>query len=196
MEEKNIGGLQCIVWYDNNKAEKLWWSNKRIIQTSFCWLEYKSNGLFWTYFYANICFWEFVILRTLSQKIQILNAWKDNLGNPVLLICYIFYLLLNLWKNFGSMSCFYTLDFPTIFGNWFFFYKFIMIYVYQQFDYLIPMEILIPSVPLKRPYSYNILTVLNNMLFLILTSNAFPAPLLLISDSSVSYRYKILGKCS
>ena len=71
-----------------------------------------------------------------------------------------------------------------------------MIYVYQQFDYLIPMEILITSVPLKRPYSYNILTVLNNMLFLILTSNAFPAPLLLISDNSVSYRYKILGKCS
>ena len=47
-----------------------------------------------------------------------------------------------------------------------------IIYVYQQFLYLVCLEILNTYSPPKIPYIYNILKVCKN----ILTSSAFPAP--------------------
>ena len=47
---------------------------------------------------------------------------KRTLGNHVPVNCYIFHLLLNLWKHFASISWFYTVNVPTVLVNWFFFY--------------------------------------------------------------------------
>ena len=58
------------------------------------------------------------------------------------------------------------------------FTTFIMIYIYEQFVYLVCLEILNTWFPLKRPYIYNILKVCNNILFLLLMRNPLP-PLLL-----------------
>ena len=48
--------------------------------------------------------------------------------------------------------------------------------MYQPFFYLVCLEILNTHHLLKRSYIYNILIVCNNILFLILTRGAFPAP--------------------
>ena len=77
-------------------------------------------------FYRNICFWESLTLLIMSQKVEILKLHeKSTLGNAVSVNCYICYLRLNLWTYFDSISFFYTRNFLTIPGNWFFFYKFI-----------------------------------------------------------------------
>ena len=77
---------------------------------------------------------------------------KATLGNPVPVNCYIFYLLL----SFASMSCFYILNVSTLLGNWFFFFKFNMIYKYQQFVYLVCMRILNTFLPLKSLITFAI----------------------------------------
>ena len=73
--------------------------------------------------YPNICFWESVTSLTLSQKVQITNAWKGNFGE---------WCGSNLWKHFASMSFFYPWNCLTILDNWFFFYKFIAICIYTN----------------------------------------------------------------
>ena len=121
---------------------------------------------------------------------------KATLGNVVSVNCYIFYLLLNFWKHFVSMTCFYTWNFPTILGYRFFILQFHHhLYIYQQFVYLACMGILNTSLPLQGPYIYNIFMVCNNILFSILTRNTFPAPLLVILGNTVFFhRYNILDK--
>ena len=107
--------------------------------------------------------------------------------------CHIFHFCFDFWKHFASMSCFYTLNFPTILGNQFSFYKFITIYLYTSNWYTWFAWILDTSLPLRRPYIYNILMVCNNTL----AKSATPAPLHLISGNTVSfYRYNIFYKCS
>ena len=100
-------------------------------------------------------------------------------------VCYIFYFSLNLWKRFVSLSCFHISNFPTILGNWFFFYKSVTNYLYQQFAHLIFRGTLNISVPLKSPHIYNTLMVGNNILFLILATSDFSASFLLTSGNEM-----------
>ena len=122
--------------------------------------------------YPNICFWESVTSLTLSQKVQITNAWKGNFGE---------WCGSNLWKHFASMSFFIpeiVLPFLIIDS----FFTSLLRFVYIPTIFLPGLRgdseyFLSP----KRPYIYSILMVCNIMLLLILTRNAGPAPLLLIS---------------
>ena len=61
------------------------------------------------------------------------------------------------------------------------------LFIYQQFAYLVLLEIRNTGVPLEIPYIYNIFKVCNNILFLIVARNAFLAPLLLIPDKTVFF---------
>ena len=91
--------------------------------------------------YPNICFWESVTSLTLSQKVQITNAWKGNFGE---------WCGSNLWKHFASMSFFYPWNCLTILDNWFFFLQvYCDLYIYQQFFYLVCVGIPNISFPLK-----------------------------------------------
>ena len=77
MDEQNIVGLQCMVWYNNNRAEEMCWFKRK--QSSFQWQKLKNIGLA-NFLSKYICFLESFNLLTLSQKLQILNAWKNNFG--------------------------------------------------------------------------------------------------------------------
>ena len=77
-----------------------------------------------------------------------------------------------------------------------------MILVLQVYDGYMPgllfcLEILHTSLPLKRPYIYNILMACSHILFLISTANGFPVQLLLIPVDTVLFsRYTILENYS
>ena len=120
------------------------------------------------------------------------QIWESCVYSKLL---FFFCLVNNFWKPFVSMSCFSTLNFPTVLGNSFFFYNFIMIYIYQELVCLVYMEILNLSLLLRRPCIYHILVVSSYSFFLILTRNTFPSLLVLISVHMVLfYRYNILDK--
>ena len=98
---------------------------------------------------------------------------KISLGNNVLVNGCTCYLRPNLSKDFGSISCFYTWNFPTILGNRFLFYTFITIYMYLFIRFALGFVI--------PPFSLKDLTF---------TISLWPL-LFSISIQTLSYRRKI-----
>ena len=43
IDEQNIGGLQCMVWHDNDKAKDMCWSKRK--QSSIQWKDMKNIDL-------------------------------------------------------------------------------------------------------------------------------------------------------
>ena len=121
---------------------------------------------------------------------------KTTLGNVVSVNCYIFYLTLNLWKHFATMSFFLYLKLS--YYNW----QLVLLLQEVHHHLFIYQQFFLPGLHgysecFTRPYIYSILMVCNNILFSVLTRNAFPAPLLLISSNTVFFKwYNILDKCS
>lgn len=122
------------------------------------------------------------------SKLQILNAWKHKLWKSFACNCYILYLLLNFWKILLPWSFFLYLKLSHHSSQMILLPQFYHdLFIYQQFAYLVLLEIRNTGVPLEIPYIYNIFKVCNNILFLIVARNAFLAPLLLIPDKTVFF---------
>ena len=182
MDEQNIAGLHCIVWHNNNGAEEVCWFKRK--QSSFQWLELENIGQVWTHFLSKyICFWESVTLLTMSQKMQILNAWKDTIGECS---TFKFSYFSFAFQPLKAFCLHYTWTFLTILGDRFFLQVHHDLFIYQQFVYLVYMRILNTFLPLKGSYIYNIFMTFNKILFSVLTRNAIPA-LLLRSSNAVFF---------
>ena len=114
-----------MVQENNIRAKEICCS--KMEQSSFQWLE---PGKYWsdltTIFIQSYVFliWESVTLLILSQRYK-WNSWKDNAGECCVWKSFFFYLLLNIWRVFASMSYFCYWNFLAFLGNWFLFYKFI-----------------------------------------------------------------------
>ena len=106
---------------------------------------------------------------------------KTTSGNAVPVNCYILYLHFNIWKHFAFMSCFYTWNLPNILGNRFFFYKFVTIYIYTSTLFAwFAWGFWIFGLTFTVSFWF-----WNNILFSILTRNAFHVPLLIIFGNTV-----------
>lgn len=100
-----------------------------------------------------ICLWKSFTLPTLSQKLQILNAWKGNFRESY--PCkFIFYLFLKLWMRFAFTACFYTWKFPD------FCFTSLWRFIYPACLLGLPRD----SAKLSSPYIYNILNFCNILL--------------------------------
>ena len=75
MDEQNMEGLHGITITEPKKCDWKW--------KIFVWFKYILSKY--------ICFLESVTLLTISQKVQILNAWKDNFGESC--ACKLLYFL-------------------------------------------------------------------------------------------------------
>ena len=79
MSEQKIGDLKCIVCRKSNRTKDMCWPKRK--QRSFQWLALKYIGLAEIHLLPKyICFKGYVPLLTVSQKVQLLNAWKGNFG--------------------------------------------------------------------------------------------------------------------
>ena len=88
-------------------------------------------------------------------------------------------------EAFCFHDLFLYLKFSAILDKLLFYYKFITIYIYQQFVYLVSLEILNTSLFYKWPFIYNILMLYNKILLLILTRNVFLLHLRLIPGNMI-----------